>query len=534
LDNTGESGALPGLLQGKAPRNPGNPSQAAQIAAGPIGPGSFAPSVDAATRNAFCAVAILISLRFAVGAWLPLSFDEAYYWLWSKHLALGYYDHPALIAFAIRAGTAIFGDTEFGVRFVPLVASVAASWAVWRSAAILLASERSGATACLLFNATLMIAAETMGATPDSLLIAAASFLLWTMAKLGTTQDGRWWLAAGLAAGMSLFAKYTGFFLCGSLVFWLLASPAGRPWLRTWWPYAGALIALSLFAPTYYWNMTHDFISFRFQFGRMGAGRANATNVLEFVGSQIALASPFVLVLAGIGLARNSPLASPTRPLGVAAATVWPALVYFSVHALHDRVQGNWPCFLYPALAVLAAYPLAKGFEHALRGRLVRLSRILILPVAAAILTVAYAQAFFGLVPLGRHDPIARMMAVGFAPVAEEISAEAARMHAAAIVTTNYATTSWLSFYTRRSVPVVQITDDFRFLSSPRATAALLNGPLLYVTQAPEREIPAVRSHFARIAFWGRIARSHDGMAIGTFDVYTLSGLRGAPLGRLP
>jgi hypothetical protein len=35
----------------------------------------------------------------------PLAFDEAYYWQWSKNLAWGYYDHPPLIAFMIRAGT---------------------------------------------------------------------------------------------------------------------------------------------------------------------------------------------------------------------------------------------------------------------------------------------------------------------------------------------------------------------------------------------------------------------------------------------
>ncbi len=72
------------------------------------------------------AIAALILLRFIAGAVLPLSADEAYYWLWSKHLAAGYYDHPPAIAFLIRAGTLIFGDTAFGVRVVPLLTSVAA------------------------------------------------------------------------------------------------------------------------------------------------------------------------------------------------------------------------------------------------------------------------------------------------------------------------------------------------------------------------------------------------------------------------
>lgn len=489
---------------------------------------------DVTTSNLFLAISILTLLRFVLAASLPLSFDESYYWLWSKHLALGYYEHPALIALAIRAGTLIFGNTEFGVRFIPLTTSLVASWAVWRSTAVWLSSERLGASACLLFNATLMVAAETMGATPDALLIAAASVLLWTVAKLDSTQDGRWWLAAGAAAGIAIAAKYTGFFLCCSLALWLLASPAGRPWLRTIWPYAGASITLALFAPTVIWNATHGFVSFRLQFGRVGVSHANAPYLLEFLGAQIALASPFILVLAAFGLVRNSPLAKPARLLGFAAANMWPALLYFTFHSLHDRVQGNWPCFVYPAAALLAAQALSGPCGNTLSGKVVQVSRTLALPVAAAVLTAAYAQAFFGVLPLGRRDPIARMTAIGFKPAAERISMQALNEHVGAIITTNYAVTSWIAFYAPPSVPVIQLAGERRFSSSPRLTPALLRGRLLYVTQAPEREMIAVRDHFSRIAPAGKIPRARNGIAIDAYYLYTVSGYHGAVAGRVP
>ena len=54
-------------------------------------------------------VAALVALRLAAAALTPLTFDEAYYWMWSKSLAGGYYDHPPMVAFVIRAGTAIAG-----------------------------------------------------------------------------------------------------------------------------------------------------------------------------------------------------------------------------------------------------------------------------------------------------------------------------------------------------------------------------------------------------------------------------------------
>ena len=68
-------------------------------------------------RNAGLVIAALIVLRAVMAGLLPLSADEAYYWLWSRHLAAGYYDHPPAIAFVIRFGTFLFGDNEFGVRF---------------------------------------------------------------------------------------------------------------------------------------------------------------------------------------------------------------------------------------------------------------------------------------------------------------------------------------------------------------------------------------------------------------------------------
>ena len=44
------------------------------------------------------ALAVLLGARAVMSAILPLSADEAYYWLWSRHLAAGYYDQYAYMA----------------------------------------------------------------------------------------------------------------------------------------------------------------------------------------------------------------------------------------------------------------------------------------------------------------------------------------------------------------------------------------------------------------------------------------------------
>src|SRR5690242_20667951 len=135
-------------------------------------------------RNTSLTVLALVGLRLIVAAVTPLTFDEAYYWLWSKHLAFGYYDHPPMVALVIRLGTLIAGDTELGVGLVSILSALPMSFAVYRASAILFGGERVAASATILLNVTLMAAVGTMIVTPDSPLLVASSFILFCLAKV--------------------------------------------------------------------------------------------------------------------------------------------------------------------------------------------------------------------------------------------------------------------------------------------------------------------------------------------------------------
>src|SRR5690606_33513323 len=50
--------------------------------------------------------------------------DEAHYWEWSRRLDWSYYSKGPGIALAIRAFTALLGDTEFAVRLPAAIASI--------------------------------------------------------------------------------------------------------------------------------------------------------------------------------------------------------------------------------------------------------------------------------------------------------------------------------------------------------------------------------------------------------------------------
>src|SRR6186713_3573778 len=107
------------------------------------------PSEPRVALNTGLLILALVGLRLVAAAFTPITFDEAYYWMWSKHLAGGYYDHPPGVAAVIRLGTMIAGDTELGVRLVSILLALPMSWAVYRTAAILFGGARVAATSAI-------------------------------------------------------------------------------------------------------------------------------------------------------------------------------------------------------------------------------------------------------------------------------------------------------------------------------------------------------------------------------------------------
>src|SRR6267154_4736926 len=209
-------------------------------------------------RNTALTILALIALRLVAAAYTPLTFDEAYYWTWSKHLAFGYYDHPPMVALVIRLGTMISGDSELGVRLVSVLSALPMSFAVYRTAEILFGGRRVASTATILLNATMMAAVGTMIVTPDAPLLVASSFVLYALAKVLETGRGAWWLVVGAAVGAALLSKYTALFFGPAILIWLVAVPKLRRWLISPWPYLGGLVSLLAFSPVILWNADHQ------------------------------------------------------------------------------------------------------------------------------------------------------------------------------------------------------------------------------------------------------------------------------------
>src|SRR5947208_498132 len=313
------------------------------------------PNEGRVALNTALVILALVGLRLVAAAFTPITFDEAYYWMWSKNLAGGYYDHPPMVAYVIRAGTLIAGDTELGVRLVSILLALPMSYAIYRSAAILFGGARVAATSAILLNATLLASVGTLIVTPDAPLLVASSFVLFFLAKVLETGRGVWWLAVGAAVGAALLSKYTAMFFGPAILIWLVIVPKLRHWLVSPWLYLGGMVALALFSPVILWTADHHWVSFIKQIGRARIEDFRPAFIAELIPTQIVFATPLVWVLGAMGL-----YALLMRGPGLVASRAlvnsmfWTIALYFMWHALHARVEANWFAAVYPVFAIAA------------------------------------------------------------------------------------------------------------------------------------------------------------------------------------
>jgi 4-amino-4-deoxy-L-arabinose transferase-like glycosyltransferase len=486
-------------------------------------------------RNTVLTISALVGLRLLAAAWTPLTFDEAYYWMWSKHLAGGYYDHPPGVAAVIRLGTVIAGDTELGVRLVSILLALPMSWAVFRAASILFGDLRVATTATILLNVTLMAAVGTLIVTPDAPLLVASSFVLFYLAKVLETGRGAWWLAVGAAVGAALLSKYSALFFGPAILIWLVIVPKLRHWLVSPWLYLGGMVALALFLPVILWNADHHWVSFIKQIGRARIEDFRPAFIAELIPTQIVFATPLVWVLGAMGLyALFGRGAGPVASRALINSIFWTIALYFMWHSLHARVEANWFAPVYPVFAIAAGVAAHLTPWKQRSRRIVDFCMRWAPPVGLLMFAMLIVQANTGALTGYYRDATVRSVGVGWRELAGEIEATRIRVGAACVLAPDYGTTGWLAFYLPKGSCVVQPTQRIRWVSMPEPDPVLLAGKLLYVAEARPRERRYLTDYFTSVERVAELKRMRGPLIVETYALDLLEGAKGEVLDRSP
>lgn len=292
------------------------------------------------------------------GTWLLLNLvqsaatelldDEAYYWVYSKFPAWGYFDHPPMVAWLIKAGYAIFPN-EFGVR---LLFAVMSACSVWLIEKLLPVKDDLLYYTIMLSMAVLQIGGII--AIPDTPLLFFTVLFFLMYKKLLEKPGVSTAVLFGITTALLMYSKYHGALV---IIFTLVSNPKLflKPYI-----YVAGITGLLFFAPHLYWQYTNGFPSFQFHLLERNAPAYKIQYTLEYILSQIPLAGPLATpILWWAAFSKKS----TDRYLRSLKFTMVGIYVFFIFFSFKGRVEANWTIPAFVPMIVLSHQFLLDKFR---------------------------------------------------------------------------------------------------------------------------------------------------------------------------
>lgn len=224
------------------------------------------------------------ALNVIQAATLELHADEAYYWMYSRFLDWGYFDHPPMVALFIRIGDSI-GHNEFCMRLITIIASSTSIYILWL---ILKRYAVSAMVFILVVAGMLILHIYGFTTTPDAPLFFFAVLFYYFYQRY--LDDDNWWLATvlGVVIACMFYSKYHAVLL---VAFTVISNIKlfKRP---SFWFIAG--LAVVLYIPHILWQINHGFPSVNYHLYERAVKVYNPENSYLYVPGQLLMAGPII------------------------------------------------------------------------------------------------------------------------------------------------------------------------------------------------------------------------------------------------
>ena len=443
--------------------------------------------------------------------------DEAYYWLWSKHLAASYRDKGPAIAWTIALGTWLFGDTVFGIRFFSVVLAAGTGWQVFKLARRLY-DDRT-ALWCLALAAVIpLFAVGSILMTIDSLSLffwAWAANVLWTGLA---SRKMRHWFGLGLLIGLGFLAKFTNGLQFACIGLFLLWSKPHRALLLSRQTVAMSLAFGLAILPIVVWNIQTGWVHAQALHSRSGVRDSfgiHPLELLQFLGGEAGVLSPLILIGLMIAVASMLRRHRAEPRVQFLLSLFLPVYGIFLGFSLNKAGKENWP-----APAMVTGIILLVVFWRELTGRAPRWHWAVrtALGIALGMTLFLHNSDRFGLP--AKLDPLRR--AQGWDDFASHVQQARLKHSADLLIGNNYSKASMMAFYLpdrpRTYVPT-QAYGKSQFSLWP-AYRVEPGSRALFVTESLDRMPEVLKQEFHRVELVDDFWSLHNGRPTTRFKIF--------------
>lgn len=272
-------------------------------------------------------------IKILLGLWVPVFSDEAYYWIWSKHLQLSYFDHPAMVAWLIHLNSYFFStDSNLTIRFSFILLSTL-TLIIWlKIFSDKKVAENQNLIFLLLLCLNPMLGVGSILATPDVPLVFFWSLSYLFFIRVISSKPIQNYIWLGICLGLGFCSKYhVVLFVLSGLIALLVNQNYKK--IRIQGVLLTVFFGFIATLPVIAWNYQNNWASFLFQL-KHGFGRP--TYKMEwtwgYLVGQFLLISPMIF----ISLCKK-PFATLDKIFSISQ------LIFFLTSSFKAVVEANWP-----------------------------------------------------------------------------------------------------------------------------------------------------------------------------------------------
>lgn len=302
-------------------------------------------------------IAVTIA-RIIFAFFLGATPQETYYWNYSQHPDLSYFDHPPMTAYLIYLFTNIFGDNIFGLHFPAIFISFMLALIIFYFLRLMF-DARVAFWSVVVGNTTFIFALGGLIITPDGPLLMFWMLTVFSLCQASRYNDLKWWLLTGIFLGCSMVSKYTAVLAALGVILYLISSRKRIVHFKRPGPYLAAFSSFIVFLPVIIWNYRHDWASFGFQSSRRAAEavQLRPDYFFGFLGSQIGVLAIFLFPLFIWALVKAYKNLNKHSYIALFFWFAFPTTVLFALISPFHYVKMNWL-----APSYLSALPIAVYF----------------------------------------------------------------------------------------------------------------------------------------------------------------------------
>lgn len=311
---------------------------------------------------------ILLFIHFVIwiliAQLLSVTPDMADHWVWSRSLQLSYYEHPPMVAIVFRLVEVLFGSSPEAIELGSMLANV-----IILGLAYFVCKKFFDQKTAILYLCILLVT-PYFTAGSQFMHIDQPYMIFWLINlfivhKYIQSDNPNWLLLMGVVAGFGALSKYITLLFYFGLFIWCLLNKKRRGVLLGYHLYLAGLISLLIFSPVLIWNYQHDWISFKFQFGRGLSGESFGQNFLSFTTSHLITFSLFFSIPLWFKLFKSRfkliPLSEQTLLLLVMGLV---PTIFFTLASLKGSISDpHWLNVAYMSLFMIFSKDLLSLIE---------------------------------------------------------------------------------------------------------------------------------------------------------------------------